>query len=101
MCLKQAQRQWFEALFHTSVSSNVFHKVLLGINAQCAECSCSVVRLEKVCMWWEHFSSESEAFSLWINEKERELEAVSSISSLESSEPTMEVRSLHHSSHLS
>lgn len=54
-------------------------------------------------MWWEHFSSESEAFSLWINEKEKELEAVSSISSLESSEKhinTMEVMSLHHSSHL-
>lgn len=52
-------------------------------------------------MWWEHFSSESEAFSLWINEKEKELEAVSSISFLESSEKhinTVEVRSLHHSS---
>ena len=34
-------------------------------------------------MWWERFSSESEAFSLWINEKERELEAVSSTSSLD------------------
>lgn len=55
-------------------------------------------------MLWEHFSSESEAFSLWINEKERELEGVSSFSPLESSEKhinTMEVRSLHHSSHLS
>lgn len=81
--------------------SNVFHKVLLGINAQCTHCSCSIVRLEKVCMWWEHFSSESEAFSLWINEREKELEAVSSISSLESPEKhinTVEVRSLHHSS---
>lgn len=34
-------------------------------------------------MWWDRFSSESEAFSLWINEKEKELEAVSSTSSLD------------------
>lgn len=43
----------------------------------------SVVQLEMMCMWWERFSSESEAFSLWINEKEKELEAVNSTSSLD------------------
>lgn len=54
-------------------------------------------------MWWEHFNSESEAFSLWIDEKEKELQAVSSISSLESLDKhinTMEVRTLSHSSHI-
>lgn len=54
-------------------------------------------------MWWEHFSSESEAFSLWINENEKELEAVSSTSSSESLDKhitTMEVRSISHSSHI-
>ncbi|XP_027140369.1 nesprin-1 isoform X4 [Larimichthys crocea] len=43
----------------------------------------NVVQLEMMCMWWERFSSESEAFSLWINEKEKELEAVNSTSSLD------------------
>ncbi|XP_028460432.1 nesprin-1-like [Perca flavescens] len=41
------------------------------------------VHLEMMCMWWERFSRESEAFSLWINEKEKELEAVNSTSSLD------------------
>lgn len=45
--------------------------------------SSSVVQLEMMCMWWERFSSESEAFSLWISEKEKELEAVNSTSSLD------------------
>ena len=45
--------------------------------------SCSVVQLELMCMWWESFSSESETFSLWISEKETELEAVDSTSSLD------------------
>ena len=43
----------------------------------------SVVQLELMCMWWERFSSESEAFSQWINEKEKELEAVNPTSSLD------------------
>lgn len=43
--------------------------------------SSSVVQLEMMCMWWERFSRESEALSLWINEKEGELEAVSCTSS--------------------
>lgn len=43
----------------------------------------SFVHLEMMCMWWERFSSESEVFSLWINEKEKELEAVNSTSSLD------------------
>lgn len=67
------------------------------------ECSCSIVEMERVCMWWEHFSSESKAFSLWINEKEKELEAVSSTSSLEFLDKhinTVEVRSISHSSHI-
>lgn len=54
-------------------------------------------------MWWEHFNSESEAFSLWMDEKEKELQAVSSVSSLESLDKhinTTEVRSLSHSSHI-
>lgn len=41
----------------------------------------SVVQLEKMCMWWERICSQSEAFSLWIREKEMELEAVNSTSS--------------------
>lgn len=45
--------------------------------------SSSVVQLEMVCMWWERFSSQSEAFSLWINEKDKELDAVNSTSSLD------------------
>lgn len=101
MFSKQAQQQWFEQLFHTSLCFDVFHKVVLGINmpyfTQHTDCSCSIVKMERVCMWWEHFSSESEAFSLWINEKEKELEAVCSISSSESLDKhidTVEVRSL-------
>ncbi|XP_074471049.1 nesprin-1-like isoform X2 [Sebastes fasciatus] len=43
----------------------------------------NVVQLEMMCMWWERFSFESDAFSLWINEKEKELEAVDSTSSLD------------------
>lgn len=42
--------------------------------------SSSVVQLEMMCMWWERFSGESEALSVWINEKEKELEAVNSTS---------------------
>lgn len=40
--------------------------------------SCSVVQLERMCIWWERFSCETEALSLWISEKEKELEAVNS-----------------------
>ncbi|KAF3849913.1 hypothetical protein F7725_019632 [Dissostichus mawsoni] len=43
----------------------------------------NVVQVEMMCMWWERFSSESEGFSQWINETEKELEAVSSTSSLD------------------
>lgn len=45
--------------------------------------SSSVVQLKMMCVWWERFSTESEAFSFWINEKERELEAVNPTSSLD------------------
>lgn len=33
--------------------------------------------------WWERFSSESAAFTAWASEREKELEAVSAMSSLE------------------
>ncbi|XP_067337447.1 nesprin-1 isoform X16 [Channa argus] len=42
----------------------------------------NVVQLEMMCGWWEHFSSESENFSIWISEKEKELEAIVTTSSL-------------------
>ncbi|XP_023266581.1 nesprin-1-like [Seriola lalandi dorsalis] len=41
----------------------------------------NVVQLEMMCVWWERFSSESETLSSWINEKEKELEAISNTSS--------------------
>lgn len=34
-------------------------------------------------MWWERFSSEAETLSSWINEKEKELEAINTTSSLD------------------
>uniref|UniRef100_A0A8K9XYB1 Spectrin repeat containing nuclear envelope protein 1 n=1 Tax=Oncorhynchus mykiss TaxID=8022 RepID=A0A8K9XYB1_ONCMY len=37
--------------------------------------------LEMVCVWWERFIRESEAFSSWISERERELDTVDSNSS--------------------
>lgn len=43
----------------------------------------SVSQLEMMCLWWQHFSNESKAFSDWINEKERELEAINLSSSLD------------------
>lgn len=46
--------------------------------------SSSIVQLERTCLWWEHFSQEYEAFSLSIRETEKELEALSTISSSES-----------------
>lgn len=45
--------------------------------------SSSVVQLEMMCVWWERFSSESEMLSLWISEKEKELESITSTSSLD------------------
>ncbi|XP_047184808.1 nesprin-1-like [Scophthalmus maximus] len=43
----------------------------------------NVVQLDKMCVWWEHFSSESETLSSWIYEKEKELEAINAASSLD------------------
>ncbi|GLD49390.1 nesprin-1-like protein [Lates japonicus] len=43
----------------------------------------NVVQLEMMCMWWERFSSEAETLSSWINEKEKELEAINPTSSLD------------------
>lgn len=45
--------------------------------------SSSVVQLEMMCVWWERFSSESEMLSLWISEKEKELESITSTSSMD------------------
>lgn len=41
----------------------------------------SVVQLEMIFVWWERFSSESAAFFLWINQKQKELDAVNIFSS--------------------
>lgn len=41
----------------------------------------SVVQLEMIIVWWERFGSESGAFFLWINQKQKELEAVNIFSS--------------------
>ncbi|XP_040920912.1 nesprin-1-like [Toxotes jaculatrix] len=43
----------------------------------------NVVQLERMCVWWERFSSESETLSSWISEKEQELEAINTTSSLD------------------
>lgn len=43
----------------------------------------STVQLEMMRTWWERFSSESAAFTAWASEREKELEAVSAMSSLE------------------
>nr|XP_019953051.1 PREDICTED: nesprin-1-like [Paralichthys olivaceus] len=43
----------------------------------------NVVQLEMMCVWWERFSSESETLSSWINEKEKELEAINTTSSFD------------------
>ncbi|CAB1447009.1 unnamed protein product [Pleuronectes platessa] len=43
----------------------------------------NVVQLEMMCVWWERFSSQSETLSSWINEKEKELEVISTTSSLD------------------
>ncbi|XP_076011043.1 nesprin-1-like, partial [Genypterus blacodes] len=47
----------------------------------------NVVQLERTCVGWERFSSESEAFSSWIVEKEKNLEALNPSSSSSSSNP--------------
>lgn len=57
--------------------------VIHDIESECSLSSSSTVQLEMMRTWWERFSSESEAFSLWVNEREKELEAVGSTSSLE------------------
>ncbi|CAL8318022.1 unnamed protein product, partial [Boreogadus saida] len=44
----------------------------------------NINQLELVHTWWEHSGSQSEAFFLWISEKERELEDISSASSPDS-----------------
>ncbi|KAG7275369.1 hypothetical protein CRUP_007925, partial [Coryphaenoides rupestris] len=43
----------------------------------------NINQLELVYTWWEHSSSESEAFFPWISERERELDDIGSVSSLD------------------
>lgn len=43
----------------------------------------SVVQLEMMCVWSERFNTESDTLSSWINEKEKELEAIDTMSSMD------------------
>lgn len=43
----------------------------------------SVVQLERMCVLWESLSTESESFSSWITEKEKELDAINTTTSLD------------------
>ena len=52
-------------------------------------------------MWWERFSSQSETLSSWINEKEKELEVVSTKSSLDPLDKNISAVEVGHVSPLS
>lgn len=36
-------------------------------------CPCRILELEQIQAWWQHFNNESEAFSCWVCEREREV----------------------------
>ncbi|XP_024912651.1 nesprin-1-like [Cynoglossus semilaevis] len=43
----------------------------------------NVVQLEMMCVWSERFNTESDTLSSWINEKEKDLEAIDTMSSMD------------------